>query len=152
MKKCRWLCLPKIRRCWSNTPGDWWRRLNWCRHASQDQVAAQAAYTAAYKGYLLRGVHLLLIDIHRRPLAFSFADQIATSLGMHSATLPAPCAVGYRVGDPAPTGGSFLAIWRRSMTVGEPLPSMRLPLSVSESVPVDLERTYQRATAAAYLP
>ena len=38
------------------------------------------------------------------------------------------------------------------MTVGEPLPSMRLPLSVSESVPVDLERTYQRATAAAYLP
>ena len=74
---------------------------------NKDRVAAQAAYTAAYTGYLLRGVHLLLIDIHRRPLAFSFADQIATSLGMHSATLPAPCAVGYRVGDPAPTGAAF---------------------------------------------
>lgn len=35
--------------------------------------------------------------------------------------------------------------------VGESLPPMRLPLSVHESVAVDLEATCNRAAAAAYL-
>ena len=65
--------------------------------------------------------------------------------------MPAPFAVGYRVGGPSPEGGRFLAVWRRPLTVGDPLPLMRLPLSPDESVPVDLEATYRRATEAAYL-
>jgi hypothetical protein len=32
-----------------------------------------------------------------------------------------------------------------------PLPPLRLHLSVTESLPVDLEQTYARASAAAYL-
>jgi hypothetical protein len=37
------------------------------------------------------------------------------------------------------------------LTVGAPLPQVRLPLSVQEKVTVDLEATYSRAAVAAYL-
>lgn len=118
---------------------------------NKDRVAAQAAYAAAYTSYLLRGVHLLLVDVHRRPTAFSFADQVARGLRLAQPAVAAPFAVGYRVGDAAPDGGRFLAVWRRPLAVGEPLPPMRLPLSADESVAVDLEGTYRRAAEAAYL-
>lgn len=118
---------------------------------NKDRDSAQAAYTAAYAGYLLRGVHLLLVDVHRRPAAFSFADQIARALGMTASPLAAPQAIGFRVGGPTPDRGRFLAVWRRSLAVGASLPAMRLPLSAEESILVDLEATYHRATEAAYL-
>ena len=118
---------------------------------NKDRPSARAAYAAAYTAYLLRGVHLLLVDVHRRPGAFSFAEQIARGLGMVPPPVPAPSAVGYRVGGPSPDGGRFLAVWRRPLAVGEPLPPMTLPLSADESVAVDLDSTYQRATEAAYL-
>lgn len=116
---------------------------------NKDRASARAAHAGAYAGYLLRGIHLLLVDVHRRPAAFSFADQIAAALDLRQP--PAPCAVGYRVGGPSPEGGRFLAVWRRPLAVGDPLPLMRLPLSADESVPVDLDGTYRRATEAAYL-
>jgi hypothetical protein len=118
---------------------------------NKDRPAACAAYASVYAAYLLKGVHLLLVDVHRRPLRFSFAERIAQELQIEQPPLPAPLAVGYRVGEPAPNGGRFLALWRRPLAVGQPLPSLPLPLSVQESVPVDLEQTYQRATQAAYL-
>ena len=118
---------------------------------NKDRLSSQSAYAAGYAGYLLRGVHLLLVDVHRRPAAFSFADEVARGLGMTPTGLPAPHAVGYRVGGPSPEGGRFLAVWRRQLAVGGPLPAMRLPLSADESVAVDLDGTYRRATEAAYL-
>ena len=118
---------------------------------NKDRPSACTAYTSAYAGYLLRGVHLLLVDVHRRPVSFSFADRIAQELEWEQPPCSAPFAVAYRVGEPAPGGGRFLAIWRRHLAVGSPLPAMWLPLSVRESVPVDLEATYRRATEAAYL-
>lgn len=118
---------------------------------NKDRASAQAAYAGAYTGYLLRGVNLLLVDLHRRPVSFSFADQIARAIGLSQPAVPAPQAVAYRVGGPSPDGGRFLAVWRRPLAVGEPLPPMRLPLSPDESVTVDLEGTYRRATEAAYL-
>ncbi len=118
---------------------------------NKDRPSACTAYTSAYAGYLLRGVHLLLVDVHRRPVSFSFADRIAEELELEQPVCPAPFAVTYRVGEVAPGGGRFLALWRRQLVVGSPLPAMWLPLSVRESVPVDLEGTYQRASEAAYL-
>jgi hypothetical protein len=118
---------------------------------NKDRLAAQSAYTAAYSGYLLRGVHLVLVDVHPRPAKFSFADRIAESLGLSSVPLPAPHIMGYRVGGPSPDGGRFLAIWRRPMSINAAIPSMQLPLSAEESVALDLEGTYSRATEAAYL-
>jgi hypothetical protein len=118
---------------------------------NKDRLSAQAAYTAAYAGYLLRGVHLLLVDVHRRPTTISFADRIAAELGLNQRPISSPFAVNYRVGGPSPNGGRFLAVWRRPLAVGDPFPPLRLWLSADESVPVDLDGTYRRATEAAYL-
>jgi len=119
---------------------------------NKDRQSACAAYTSTYAGYLLKGVNLLLVDVHRRPLQFSFADQIAVELSLQEqAPCPAPFAMSYRVGESAPNGGRFLAVWRRPLAFGEPLPSVQLPLSVDESIVVDLEQSYTRAAAAAYL-
>jgi hypothetical protein len=118
---------------------------------NKDRATACAAYARGYAGYLLKGIHLLLVDVHRRPLRFSFADQVASELQMEQPPCPAPFAVSYRVGEPAPNGGHYVAIWRRPLAIGAALPTMQLPLSVKESVAIDLEQTYTRAAAAAYL-
>ncbi len=118
---------------------------------NKDRASAQAAYAATYAGYLLRGVHLLLVDAHRRPAGFSFPDAIAAGLSFAQPPLPPSCAACYRVGEVAPGGGRFLAVWRRPLAVGEVLPAMRLPLAAGESVAVDLEGSYSRAAEAAYL-
>ena len=47
---------------------------------NKDRPVARAGYLARYVSYLLEGVHLLLVDVHRRPLGFSFADRIAEEL------------------------------------------------------------------------
>ena len=118
---------------------------------NKDRPVARTTYLGRYVGYLLEGVHLLLIDVHRRPLDFSFADIIATELHIKQPSLPPPMAVSYRVGGPAATGGRMLGFWRRPLTVGAALPSLTLPLTVEVGVSVDLEQTYSRAAADAYL-
>jgi hypothetical protein len=118
---------------------------------NKDRPVARAAYLARYVGYLLEGVHLLLVDVHPRPSGFSFADRIAQELQMGQPTCPPPMAVSYRVGEPAATGGRILAIWRRPLTVDAPLPNAVLPLTTETAVTVDLEQTYQRAVQDAYL-
>jgi hypothetical protein len=119
---------------------------------NKDRPVSRTTYLSRYLGYLIEGVNLLLVDVHRRPAGFSFADGIAEGLELeHQPSLPPPCAVSYRVGEPAATGGRLLALWRRPLTPGTPLPTMPLPLSTDLSVPVDLEPTYARAAADAYL-
>ncbi len=85
---------------------------------NKDRRLARATYATRYVGYLLRGVNLLLVDVHRRPRRFSFANRIAAELQMDQPPLPAPFAVSYRVGEPAATGGRLLAVWRRPLAVG----------------------------------
>lgn len=118
---------------------------------NKDRPVARTAYLARYLGYLLEGVHLLLVDVHRRPLNFSFADGLAQELRVAQEICPAPCALSYRVGEPAATGGRLLALWRRLLQVESPLPTLPLPLTVAAAVAVDLEQTYMAAAADAYL-
>ncbi len=118
---------------------------------NKDRPASRAAYLGRYLGYLQEGVHLLVVDVHRRPLAFSFADALAQEFQMTRPPLPPPMAVAYRVGEPAATGGKIVGFWRRSLEVGAPLPAMPLPLGLRAHVEVDLEATYAKAAAAAYL-
>ncbi len=118
---------------------------------NKDRPSARATYLTRYLGYLLEGVHLLLIDVHRRPLNFSFADSIAEELRMKKPPLPTPLTISYRVGEPAASGGKFLATWQRPLIAGDPLPSMNLALTVKFAVSIDLEQTYMRAAADAYL-
>jgi hypothetical protein len=118
---------------------------------NKDRPIARDAYSARYLGYLLDGAHLVLIDVHRRPSGFSFADRIAAALDLKSPPFPPPLAVSYRVGEPAANGGRLLGIWRRPLAVGSPLPTIPLPLSTALEVALDLEQTYARAAADAYL-
>jgi uncharacterized protein DUF4058 len=118
---------------------------------NKDRVSARTYYVSRYLGYLKEGAHLLLVDVHRRPLSFSFADALAQELQMDQPATPAPLAVAYRVGEPAATGGRILAIWRRPLQVGAPLPAMPLPLTVHAAIPVNLDETYRQAAADAYL-
>ncbi len=46
---------------------------------------------------------------------------------------------------------NLVGIRRQALTVGANLPVMRLDLTTQNSIPVDLESTYQPAVALAYL-
>jgi hypothetical protein len=118
---------------------------------NKDRPIARSAYLARYLGYLLEGAHPMLIDVHRRPQGFSFADRIADELHMEQPSILPPMAVSYRVGEPVPAGGRLLAIWRRPLSVSAALPTIPLPLTVEQAVAVDLEQTYVRAASDAYL-
>jgi hypothetical protein len=118
---------------------------------NKDRPSARATYLARYLNYLHAGAHLLLVDVHRRPLGFSFADALAEELQIKVPACPAPQAATYRVGEPAAQGGRLVAIWQHSLTVGAPLPPMPLPLSVHYALKVDLETTYRQAAEDAYV-
>ncbi len=120
---------------------------------NKDRPSSRAVYLARYLGYLLEGVHLLLVDVHPYPLQFSFADALAQELrqGERPRFLP-PLAISYQVRGAAPEGGRMLGVWRRPLAVGAPLPPLPLPLSArDDGIMVALEPTYQRAAADAYL-
>src|SRR5206468_3482962 len=121
---------------------------------NKDRADAKETYTNRYLGYLLLGVHLLLVDVLPRPRNFSFSDAITAALGMELPPLPPPFAAAYRVGEVVPVGadmGSLVGLWRRPLRVGQPLPALPLSLSVHRAVVIDLEETYQRAAKRAYL-
>jgi hypothetical protein len=117
---------------------------------NKDRPAARDRYLGRYSGYLRQGVHLLLIDVLPRPVGFSFADALAVNLGLSQPPCPAPCAVSYRVGEPVPEG-TVIALWRRPLKAGQPLPVVPLALGASERIPIDLEYTYHEAARRAYL-
>jgi hypothetical protein len=117
---------------------------------NKDRPAARERYLGRYVGYLQQGVHLLLIDVLPRPAGFSFADALGVNLGFAQPACPAPFVASYRVGEAVPDG-TLLAVWRRGLRVGEPLPSVPLALNVSQSVLIDLEHTYHEAAKRAYL-
>lgn len=118
---------------------------------NKDRVAAREQYAARYLSYLRGGVHTLLVDVHRRPLGFSFPQLIAASLQQELPAPVAPSAVSYRVGVPAATGGRMLAVWQHTLQIGETLPTIPLALAPDASVLVDLEDTYTRAAADNYV-
>jgi hypothetical protein len=118
---------------------------------NKDRATAREHYLSRYLGYLLEGAHVLLVDVHRRPLNFSFADALAQELHIEQPPTAAPLAMAYRVGEPAATGGRLLGIWRRPLKVGAVLPTVPLPLTIRAGIKVNLEETYMQAAADAYL-
>jgi hypothetical protein len=107
----------------------------------KDRPLARTVCLTRYLAYLMRGINLVVVDVFRRPLAFSFADRIAAELQAPQPSCPAPLAVAYRVGAAA-DGGRRLAVWRRQLVVGAALPVLPLPLAEGLAVVVDLEATY----------
>jgi hypothetical protein len=119
--------------------------------ANKDRPDKRRRTTDRYVGYLLNGIHLLVVDVHPRPEGFSFADDVAAVLEYATPALPPPFAVSYRVGARDPELGQDLEVWRRPLAVGQSLPTLPLPLTRELAVRVDLESTYTRAAADAYL-
>lgn len=121
---------------------------------NKDRADAKETYANRYLGYLRLGVHLMLVDVLPRPKDYSFSDIITKGLGMDLPPLPPPFAAAYRVGEVVPVGedvGSLLGLWRRTLQVGQPLPTLPLPLTLHKAIPIDLEQTYLRAAKRAYL-
>jgi hypothetical protein len=119
---------------------------------NKDQPSRRADYTARYAGYLRQGVHLLLVDVIPAPRGYSFADAILEEFAIRDRPpSPPPFAYAFRVGEHAAAGGTILSLWRRPLQVGQPLPTLPLALTVHDEVPLDLEATYVRAAADAYL-
>ncbi len=118
---------------------------------NKDRPSAREQYANRYVAYLRAGVHLMLVDVHRRPIDFGFSQAIAAALRSDSPSLPAPSVVSYRVGATAATGGRMLGVWTRTMEVDRELPTVPLALSDELAVDVELESTYVRAATDAYL-
>jgi len=117
---------------------------------NKDRPSARARYLGRYLGYLRQAVHLMVIDVLPRPTGFSFADEVGRDLGQPLPPTPTPFAVSYRVGGPTPDG-TLVATWRRPLAVGQPLPTLPLPLNFRQEVPIDLEHTYREAARRVYL-
>ncbi len=106
--------------------------------------------TRRYSSYLRGGVHLMLIDTLPRPAGHSLADSIAGALELpNQPALPPPAISVYRVSRTSEP--CRVAVWRRLLAVGQPLPMLPLPLTLDLQVPVDLETTYTRAAEDSYL-
>ena len=118
---------------------------------NKDRPSSRDQYANRYLGYLRGGVHLMVVDVHRRPIGFSFPQLISTTLGERLPAPPAPSAVVYGVGGAAATGGRMLAVWAELLVVGERLPAMALPLTPDRDVMVDLDGSYSQASEDCYL-
>jgi hypothetical protein len=118
---------------------------------NKDRPSARDTYATRYLGYLQGGVHLLVVDVHRRPIGFSFPQRIAAELQAELPAPPAPSAVSYRAGGPTPDGGRFLAVWSEPLTVGQPLPEVVLPIAAALDVTINLEASYTLAAEDSYL-
>jgi hypothetical protein len=121
---------------------------------NKDRLDAKTRYARRSLGYLRQGVHLMLVDVFAHPAGFSFADEVSDDLGLGEPPTPPPFAISYRVGSPVPLGdamGTPVALWRRSLAVGQPLPEIPLPLDEDVAVVIDLEATYKEAAKRVYL-
>jgi hypothetical protein len=118
---------------------------------NKDRPSSREFYRNRYLGYLWSGVHLMLVDVHRRPLGFSFVEAIGAELQCPLPVGLPPHAVSWNVGGPTPDGGRFLDGWYRALAVGHPLPSLPLCLYQEDQVLIDLESTYAEASRRAYL-
>lgn len=118
---------------------------------NKDRPSSREFYRNRYLGYLWSKVHLMLIDVHRRPVGFSFVEAMAAELQCQFPVGLPPHAVSWNAGGITPEGGQFLDGWYRTLTVGEELPTFPLALTAEKSLRIDLEQTYTTAARRAYL-
>ena len=118
---------------------------------NKDRPSSREFYRNRYLGYLWSGIHLMLVDVHRRPVGFSFVEAMAEELQCQLPVGPPPHAVSWNVGGSTPEGGRFLDGWYRPLTVGVSLPALPLVLAGGQSLLIDLDQTYGETARHAYL-
>ncbi len=117
---------------------------------SKEHASVGSYYFARYVGCLKAGAHLLLVDVHRYPRRLSFADALLEEMEIDAPLPPPPLAICFRIGE-ATASGNKVGLWPRILTIGEPLPMMPLPLVLPAALDVNLEETYMRTAADAYM-
>jgi len=113
---------------------------------NKDRLCTRTGTVDKIVGYLSLGIQVMYVDVHARPYDFSLADAIAKTLDYLQVPCPSPQAVAYRINGPLQEGGRTLAVRRAALAIGQPLPTIGLPLSQTLIVSVNLEATYARAT------
>ena len=117
---------------------------------NKDRPDERDMTAARYASYLHDGVNLLIVDVHPQPDRPTVADRFSDRYGLNRPPLPAPYAAAYRVGEET-NPGRRLALWSFPLTAGEPLPTVPVPLTVHNSVPLDLDASYAAAAELCYL-
>ena len=118
---------------------------------NKDSPEERDAAAARYANYLRGGAHLAVVDVHPSPNRPTLADLLGERFRFDRPPLSAPYVVCYRVG-PAGRPGRRVALWSRSLSIGEDLPTIVVPLTGDQAVELDLASTYAAAASAARLP
>jgi len=114
--------------------------------SNKDRLEARHAFAAKCATFLHHGVGLVLVDIVTTRHA-NLHNELVRQLGRHPAfAFPSEAhlyAVSY---EPARrVSGDQVDIWPEALAIGEPLPTVPLPLRGHGCVPLDLESTYTEA-------
>lgn len=113
---------------------------------NKDRLVARGAFAAKCVAYLTRGIGLVVVDIVTSRLA-NLHNEIIGLLG-HAAPFTldpaiATYAVAYRPSRSA--AGDQIELWARPLSIGDTLPTLPLALRYAETVPIDLDETYNEA-------
>jgi hypothetical protein len=114
--------------------------------ANKDRPETRQSFTAKCHGYLSRGIGLIVVDVVTSRLA-NLHNELMASLGQGSPFVMLPATATYAAAyrpsrQPA---GDQIEIWPVPLSVDHELPTLPLALCNADTVPVDLEETYQQA-------
>jgi hypothetical protein len=113
---------------------------------NKDRVEARRGFAAKCAAYLQRGVGLILVDIVTSRRA-NLHDELAALLGPAEG-FPFPTATSHYATAYRPAhrhGRNEIDLWREPLAVGQPLPTLPLPVRGLGCLPIDLELTYMEA-------
>jgi hypothetical protein len=113
---------------------------------NKDRPQTRRAFAAKCAAYLQSGIGLIIVDIVTSRHA-NLHDELVTLLGPTGGfAFPEPTdlyATAYR---PAHRHGSnHIDLWRETLNLGKPLPTLPLAVRGLASLPIDLEGTYMEA-------
>ncbi len=110
--------------------------------SNKDREAHRNAFLAKCESYLRRGIGLLMVDVVTNRggnLDDELLDRLQSPAELSNAEL---YAASYQPSGSNGTGQ--LAVWRRELRLGQPLPEIPLALRNGPQVRVALDRTYRK--------
>ncbi len=121
--------------------------------ANKDRPETRRAFAIKCASYLQMGIGLIIVDVVTERTANLHDELVELLRQPRSFRFPKESqlyTVAYRPVRRTPTN-DLIEIWPAPLAVGQPLPTMPLPLRGAATVPVDLEGTYMQARARSRL-
>jgi hypothetical protein len=113
---------------------------------NKDRAEARRAFAAKCAAYLQRGIGLIVVDIVTSRIA-NLHDELMALLGHDNGfAFPSPTllyATAYRPAHRQER--NEIDLWRESLAVGQPLPTLPLAVRGLGCLPINLEATYTEA-------